>query len=115
MARRASGRPFVAGRTNATMSEIVWSWSQTVQEWEDPGLQAIGKEPAHVPLFSYPNPEAARLGSAPPTGTLASDALTPCLEKWRRPVSERTARPAWTRACLPCRRAIVSLVSVAVL
>jgi hypothetical protein len=43
MARRASGRPFVAGRTNATMSEIVWSWSQTVQEWEDPGLQAIGK------------------------------------------------------------------------
>lgn len=45
---RASGRPMVAGRTNATKSETAWTYSKQVQEWEDPALQVRSVQPAYM-------------------------------------------------------------------
>ena len=81
-----------AGRANRDAAAIEWTWSDTVEEWEDPTIVGINKEAPHTPLFSFTGAEAALQAALPfATLPLRADALPASLEKWRSPsTSSRT-------------------------
>ena len=80
------------GRANRDAAAIQWTWSDTVEEWEDPSIQDINKCAPHTPLFSFTDTEAALQGALPfATLPLGAGALPASLEKWRSPsASSRT-------------------------